>query len=473
MTRHTAVIIGAVLLCSGSSSELRAQGNIVGHWEGAISVMGQELTVAVDVKTEAGGLKASIDIPQQGAAGVALTKVSYAPPKVHFELPAGPGLAVFDGELHGDSIWGDFSQAGISGKFHLVKRGSGTEKAYQDSVPYKQEEVRFQNDTITLAGTLTVPPTNGPHPAVIMLTGSGPQNRDEELFGFKPFKFIADHFTRNGIAVLRYDDRGVGGSTGNTSLSTTQDFAGDALAAVKFLQGRPDINPKQIGLCGHSEGGIVAPLAASRSKDVAFVVLMSGTAVTGERIILAQADLIGKAEGVTDKQLKENAELQKRLFQAVRNGRDWEKLKSDLRAKALADFKKIPAAQRQAVVDSEQFVDSRIEGQIRAVQTPWFKYFLDYDPAPALEKLNCPVLALFGERDLQVPAGMNKTAMEKALRKGGNKDYTIREFPKANHLYLTAASGSPSEYAGLKKEFVPGFLDTMTAWILARMKASR
>ncbi len=473
MKRMAAQVFWTAVFWFGWTSILFAQTAIEGHWEGAILVMGTELKMMVDFKSTKESLTATIDIPQQGASGLALANVSYQDIYVHFELPAGPSVAVFHGRIIGDSITGDFQQSGVSGKFYLVRAVKEEKPVEEEPLPYKQKEVSFQNGDIKLAGTLTLPPTQGPHPAVVMITGSGPQNRDEELFGFKPFRIIADHFTRNGIAVLRYDDRGVGGSTGNTSQSTSEDFAGDVLAAVKFLQSRSDINPKQIGLCGHSEGGLVAPMVAARSKDVAFIILMSGPGVSGEKILLAQAALIAKADGATQAQLKETAQFQKQMFDAIRTGQGMDELKAGIRKKALAELANMTEEQRKAIIDREQFVNTMIEAQLKAVGTPWMKHFLDYNPALTLEKVSCPVLALFGELDLQVPAEENKLAMEKTLKKGGNKDYTFKVFPKANHLYLTAKSGSPSEYAGLKKEFVPGFLDTMADWIQKRVTVGR
>jgi pimeloyl-ACP methyl ester carboxylesterase len=428
--------------------------------------MGMRLGMRVDFKTGASGLTATIDIPEQRATGLSLKNVRFDAPKVHFELPAGPGLAVFDGELKNEEISGTFTQGPATGTFSL-KRGTSTpEKPVpEEPVPYKQEEISFSNGQVSLAGTLTLPPQGGSHSAVVMITGSGPQNRDEELFGFKPFRVIADHLTRNGIAVLRYDDRGVGGSTGSTAQSTTEDFAADVLAAVQLLKSRPDIDAKHIGLCGHSEGGIVAPIAAARSSDIAFIILMSGSAVTGERILLAQGEAIARAEGAKEEDLRKQADHQKRIFKAVREGRGWDELRTDMRREGLAQIDKLPAAQRDTISDPGAYIDKVVDGQLKMPQSPWFKYFLDFDPASVLEKVRCPVLAVYGELDLQVPATMNQTALVAALSKSGNKDYTVKVFSKANHLYQEAVTGSPKEYPGLKKEFVPGFLDLLTHWI--------
>ena len=451
------------------SSRALAQQPLDGHWEGAISIMGTDLGFGVDFATSKEGLAATIDIPQQGAAGLKLTGVRHEAPKVHFELPAGPGLAVFDGELKDGEISGSFLQAGIAGTFHL-KRGQSAKTAPppEPTVPYAQEEVRFKNGDVTIAGTLTLPPSGGPHPAVVMITGSGAQNRDEEILGFKPFRLIADHLTRGGIAVLRTDDRGVGGSTGASDRVTTEDFVGDVLAAIAFLKSRSEIDPKRIGLCGHSEGGIVAPMAASRAKDIAFVVLMSGSAVTGEKILLAQAELIARAGGASEAFVRKEAEMQQGIFKAARTGQGWDELTVEIRKEVLAKIERMPPAQRKGIPDPARFADSYVEGQLKAAKSPWLKFFLDYDPATALEKVQCPVLALFGEKDLQVPAEMNKVALVRALEKGGNKDHTVEVVAGANHLYQTAVTGSPVEHASLKKEFAPAFLDLIAKWIRER-----
>jgi len=456
--------IPTLLLLLLAPTILRAQQPLSGNWEGSIQIMGQRLAIIVHFENDS---TATIDIPQQNAAGLRLTNVRYQHPNMRFELPAGPGLATFEGVLKDEEITGEFKQAGVAGTFRLTRgEPSKEEKIAEPPPPYGQEEVVFSDDTVKLAGTLTLPPEEGRHPAVIMITGSGAQNRDEELFGFKPFKIIADYFTRNGIAVLRYDDRGVGGSSGNTSQSTTRDFASDALAALRYLQTRPDINPRQIGLCGHSEGGIVAPLAASRSKDVAFIILISGPALDGERILLAQAELIMRADSASEKEIKDALALNKRIYDVVREGKNPDEFRAELEQTIRNEINDMKPERRQAIKDPDAYVNARVEAMVKQVETPWFRYFLTYDPAQALERAHCPVLALFGERDLQVPAEMDKTAMEKALRKGENKDFTLKILPKANHLFLTAVTGSPSEYASMKKEFVPGFLETMTSWIL-------
>jgi len=468
MRTITLVMYACLALALGNSG--LAQGLPGNHWEGAISILGSELVINVDFTVAGDSLKATIDIPQQGAKALALKNVSLKAPRIHFELPAGPGLAVFDGEVHADSMKGEFSQAGVAGKFHLVQREVKKTVVHEAPVPYHQEEVTFHNGDVTLAGTLTLPPDKGSHPAVILITGSGAQNRDEEIFGFKPFRMIADHLTRKGIAVLRYDDRGVGGSTGSMSTSTTADFAKDVEAAIAFLRARNDIDTKHIGLCGHSEGGIVAPMVAAKDRNVAFVILMAGTALPGGDIILYQLEHMAREAGANETEIASSIATQKKVYACIRSGEGWDELKRELRKEARARYDEMSPEKRKGIPDIDQRIDASVNATIESARSPWFKYFVEYDPAPALAKVTCPVLALFGELDTQVPVSLNKAPMERAAIQGGNKDFTVSVLPSANHLFLKAKTGSPSEYMGLPKDFVAGFLDTLSDWILARVK---
>lgn len=435
--------------------------------------MGSALTITVVATDSGSGLKATIDIPQQMAKGLELSNVRFESPKVHFELVAGPGLAVFDGELREGVIKGTFEQSGIKGTFELKPAAAKPAPPAEAPPPYKQEEVKIQSGALTLAGTLTLPPAGGPFPAVVLITGSGPQNRDEEVFGMKPFRLIADAFTRQGIAVLRCDDRGVGGSTGSTKDSSSADFADDALAEVGYLKGRPEIDKARIGLLGHSEGGIVAPIAASRSSDVAFIVLLSGSAVTGEKILFAQSELLMRSAGATDAAIKENTEVQKLVFAAVRSGTGWDHVADVMRADMRVALDAAPPAQQLPADKRDALIKTRVDAQLAGSRTPWFKFFLDYDPAPTLQKVKCPVLVVFGERDLQVPVALNRGPMEQALKSGGNRNYVIEVIPRANHLYQDAKTGSVQEYTTLKKEFVPELFPLLTSWILKQGSAQK
>ena len=465
-------IVGAMVANTiAAATILPQQQSIDGAWNGSLTIGPQTLRITVRFTTSETGLRATIDIPQQGATGVQLQNVSYDDSRVYMELPAGPGLAVFDGRQVGDSIGGAFTQAGLGGTFFLKRssQAAAMPKEPPEPLPYAEEEVTFHNADITLAGTLTLPESGAPHPAVVMITGSGPQNRDEELFGFKPFHLIADHLTRNGIAVLRFDDRGVGGSTGSVSEATTEDFARDVLAAVDFLKNRSDIDPERIGLIGHSEGGIVAPLASSMSDDVAFMVLMAGTSVSGAEILIEQGALIMRASGATEADMEKQIAFQKRTFEAIRSGDGWDELAADLETRLRESIAEMPDSQRNAITDVDAYIDAQIQAQLTALQTPWLRYFLDYDPAVTLRTIDTPILALFGELDLQVPPAQNRGPLEQALRDGNHPDYTVRVLPRANHLFITATTGSPTEYTTLEKVFVPEFLPLITEWILERV----
>ncbi len=446
-----------------------------GPWVGAINVMGTELKIMVTFASKGDSLSATIDIPQQMAIGLPLRNISWRPPKAHFELPAGPGLAVFDGIVRGDSVNGSFMQAGYTGTFRL-ERGKDvrtmTPPVAEAPPPYVEEDVTIRTDSLTIAGTLTIPRSPGRHPAVILITGSGAHNRDEEIFGYKPFRLIADYFTRHGLAVLRCDDRGVGGSTGIKSAVTTAAHAEDVLAELEFLRCRAEINPAQIGLCGHSEGGIIAPIAAAKSKDVAFIVLIAGPAVTGDKLICFQLESQMKEAGEGEEQIQKSLREERRVFECVRSDSGWDSLRMELSKDVASVYAALSVEKRKSMPDSSAFVKMTVDGKIATVRGPWFRYFIDFDPATALVNVGCPVLAIFGGLDMQVPVSLNKTPMESALGRSGTKDWIVEVLPKANHLFQTAVTGSFSEYAALPGEFTPGFLELMTGWITKRVAVS-
>jgi pimeloyl-ACP methyl ester carboxylesterase len=443
-----------------------AQDSLNGNWQGAIEIQGNALRIEVNFTTDPQGLAATIDIPQQGAKGLALRNVSFMPPKVHFELPAGLGLAVFEGALQEGAITGTFQQGPAAGTF-ILRRGTAAPAPAAEVLPYITEEVAVRSGDVTLGGTLSLPAGDAPSPALVFLSGSGAQDRDEDVMGFKIFKTLGDHLTRNGFAVLRLDDRGVGKSTGNLALSTSEDFAGDALAAVAYLKTRKEVDPARIGLLGHSEGGLEAPIAATRSHDVAFLVLMAGPSLTGERIMLEQNFLVGRAEGTPEADMEANSKIQKMLFAAAKTGRGWDEVETAIRDAVLARLEKLPPEARKAIPDANAYAAKTAAAQMAGYKTSWFQFFVSFDPAPVLAKVNCPVLALFGEKDVQVPAGINQKEMIAAFERGGNKAAVTKVIPGANHLFQTAKTGGVSEYANLPKAFSPEFLDTLTAWLKA------
>ncbi len=450
-----------------TAPELPADFSIEGRWDGSLTLAGTSIGTIVYFRTENDVLLATLDIPAQNLFGYALENVSFEDGHVRFEgFAESNRLAVWDGDVQEDgSLSGTFEQLGYKGVFTLLPAPLLAE---QSDLPYQTEEVSFQNGEITLGGTLSIPEGEGPFPAMVLISGSGAQNRDEEIYSFKVFGIIADHFTRNGIAVLRYDDRGVGMSTGNLMTSTSADLAGDVLAAVEWLKTRSEIDAEKIGLLGHSEGGIIAPMVAAQSEDVAMIILLAGTAQTGEEIIYQQVELLSRAEGMSEEEVSEAVETQRRYLTALISGEGWEEMKVEMRQEIADQVDALPAAQKASLGDLDAYVDLILNQQVGSMESAWYRFFLTYDPAQTLEQVTTPVLGIFGELDLQVPAETNAPLMEAALQRAGNEDATITIYPLANHLFQEARTGSTTEYAVLKKEFVPGLLDDMAEWILER-----
>ncbi|MES2123357.1 MAG: alpha/beta fold hydrolase [Gemmatimonadota bacterium] len=338
--------------------------------------------------------------------------------------------------------------------------------------PYDQEEVRFTNaqDSVTLAGTLTLPRKAGRFPVVVLISGSGPQDRDETLMEHKPFLVLADYLTRRGIAVLRYDDRGTASSTGNFGTATTEDFARDASAAVAFLHRHARINPDQIGLAGHSEGGLIAPMVAGLRDDVAIVVLLAATGVDGTSIILSQTAAIAKVNGASDAELERILKLNRAVIDAsLRLGPDADLVKQ-MEPTIQEVARGLPAANRDAAITQMRLGIRNSESRMRS---PWMQYFLRYDPRPALQRLTAPVLAVAGLNDLQVLPALNVHAIRRALTEGGNKDFTIVELPGLNHLFQLSQTGSMDEYLTIQETFNPGAMKVIGDWIVRHTTGGR
>ncbi|MDR3235425.1 MAG: alpha/beta fold hydrolase [Prevotellaceae bacterium] len=436
--------------------------DITGDWNGALKVQGIQLRLVFHIHKTETGYSATMDSPDQGAKGIPVTATGFENSVLKLSI-ANAGIE-YEGILGEDAvITGTFKQMGQSFPLNLSKETIEKETPVRPQeptkpYPYYEEDVFFENkeDSVTLAGTLTLPQKEGVFPAVVLISGSGAQNRDEELMGHKPFLVLSDYLTRNGIAVLRFDDRGTAASTGNPDTATSFDFSKDVEAGVKYLQTRKEINKKKIGLAGHSEGGIIAPMVAARNKDIAFIVLLAGTGVRGDQIILMQSELINRASGMSENELQNAMTISRKSFEMATKSTDKEQLKTDL-----TEYLK------QVLKDSEENV---IASQVNAMASPWMQYFLKYNPAPALEKVKCPVLAINGEKDLQVPAKINLEAIQKALSKGGNKKVTVKEFPGLNHLFQECETGLPAEYATIEQTFSPVALDEILKWIKTQIK---
>jgi pimeloyl-ACP methyl ester carboxylesterase len=442
-----------------------------GIWEGRIKVTGGvELRLALKVeKGKDGALKAVLASPDQGANNIPISAIGLNDGTLTFSSKVIG--ASFSGKWNeaGNAFEGQFEQGGLKLPLTLKKTEKLTEAVRPQTpkppFPYRAEDVTYRNEAagVKLAGTLTLPGGKGPFPAAILLTGSGAQDRDETILGHKPFLVLADYLTRRGIAVLRVDDRGVGGSTNPNTSATTEDFAGDALAGVAFLKNRKEIDPEKMGLIGHSEGGLIAPMAAARSKDVAFIVMMAGTGLPGDRILEAQGRLILEANGATASELKFQREAQRRIIDIIAHEKDEKAARTKL-ASAMKDvLASLPESEKKALGDAGGALS---DAALDRVNNAWFRLFLTFDPRTVLRSVRCPVLAINGAKDLQVPPKENLAEIRKVLEAGGNRDVTTVELAGLNHLFQPCKTGSPSEYAAIEATIAPEALKTIGDWIV-------
>lgn len=441
-----------------------------GHWEGTLKVKPADLRLVFHVTKEKDGtFKTTLDSPDQGATGLPVEETTLVGKAVTFRLKLLG--ASFEGKLDdaGMAIEGTFKQAAIEFPLTLkrVEKVSAPRRPQTPTgpFPYREVAVTVENKPgkATLAGTLTLPEGKGPFPAAILISGSGAQDRDETIFGHKPFLVLADALTRRGVAVLRVDDRGVGGSTGDAAGATSEDMAGDVRAELAFLRARPDIDPKRVGLIGHSEGGIIAPMVAAKDRDVAFVVLLAGTALPGEEILFQQAEDELKAQKADDTLIRNERETQRKLFAILKAEADPRAIEEKVRPILDAAVAELPGLSKDPKA-ARGFID----GQVAALRSPWLRFFLTYDPRPTLAKVRCPVLALVGSKDVQVAAGPNLAAVEAAAKAGGNGRVTAKTLPGLNHLFQACTTGSVAEYARIEETFAPAALEEVVAWVAAQ-----
>lgn len=463
------MLLAAVMLTTALSAQNTTSANILpGSWMGKLTTNGIDLRLIFNLRLiEKDSVSATLDSPDQGAKNIPLGRVILKGKKLTIQAPALKGE--YNGTLTGDStIDGTWTQQGTSFTVNLKKLGMAFSinrpQEPKPPFPYTSEDVTFTNTkfNIKLAGTLTIPAGNGPFRAVIMISGSGAQNINEELLGHKPFLVIADYLSRNGIAVLRYDDRGVGGSQGNYSEATSEDLSTDAEAAFMFLKNHSKINPKKVGFIGHSEGGLIAPIVASSNPETGFIVSLAGPGVTGQQIIIRQKQEISKLSGIKESEIKETTETDKKLFAVLRKEKDNKKAE----IKILAIYREILDKKKTSKEATEKAVN-QLKTSFGANQYTWLRYFLTTDPAVFWKKVECPVLALNGEKDLQVSAKENLPAIEKALKSSGNNSVKIMKLPGLNHLFQHCKTGLPSEYGVIEETFSPEALKTISDWILA------
>ena len=445
---------------AGAREPSHAVAGTEGVWQGALEGHGMRLRLQLHVShDDQKHLVAALDSPDQGVSGLPAVKVNQKDAVFHFEIPVVRG--VYEGTLNAakTAIIGSWRQNGVEQKLNFRRSDQLLELVRPQNpvkpYPYKEEEITFPNEKakIALAGTLTVPRGPGPFPAAILLSGSGPYDRDESVAGHRPFLILADYLTRKGIAVLRFDKRGIGKSTGDYANATTEDFAADAEAALSYLKTSKEIDAKRTGLIGHSEGGLIAPLVASRS-GVAWLVLLAGPGLNGEDTLLLQSELLLKITGIDDEQIARVREFNKQTYALVRQEKD----PAALEAK-LTDL--VESSGMNAMLSP-----AALQSQLSVVASPWFRFFLDYDPVPALQKTTCPVLALTGEKDLQVPAKQNLPKIQKALQDAGNQDFQTAELPGLNHFFQHCPTGSINEYGSIEETMAPEALTAVSDWVL-------
>lgn len=455
-----AALLALTLVTACSSSEPEptpapAQpGPVAGDWNGVLPVPGRPLPIGVTFTADG----ATVSIPLQSIADLPLERISTDPASITFAIPNVPGDPAFHGRYDdgAGTITGTFSQSGTDLPLTMHRGEVPSPPRPQEPAPpwpYRAEEVSYSSGDITIAGTLTLPEASGPsgaaapYPAVVLVTGSGPQDRNEEIAGHKPFLLLADTLTRAGYAVLRTDDRGVGGTGGELDTADYTDLTDDIMAGLTYLRGRPDIDGHRIGLLGHSEGGYLAPLAAQRpDSKLAFVIMMAGPAVPGSEVLVKQNELLLETAGADPEAVREQVEYISTLTTLIHGG-DVEQI----RRFATEHNNALPPDQRAP------------EAAIDQLTTPYFDALVNYDPAPALRALRVPVLAFYGTKDVQVPDEQNAPAARTELAADPEAD--VHVFDGLNHLMQPAGTGNPQEYPAIETTIAPEVLSYITTWL--------
>ncbi len=451
--------------------------DVIGDWSGQLDVSGTSLRIVFHITLEGDQYQATMDSPDQGASGIPVNGVTFESPNLKLDLANIGGS--YEGTVSEDflSIEGVFTQAGHDLPLKLAKTSQQEieqmapkrPQTPKEPFPYYSEEVVFENADagIKLAGTLTLPDAKGQYPVVVLISGSGPQNRNEELMNHQPFLVLSDYLTRQGIGVLRYDDRGVAQSEGDFGTATSADFATDAYAAVQYLKTRKEVLVDKIGLAGHSEGGMIAPMvAAAHPADIDFIVLLAGPGTKLSELLLEQVELISRVSGVSEEKIKRDAKISKGAYDIMAQKHDLEVEKKELEA-YLDQALDLLDAEEIAAAGGKQAI---IQKQLSTLQDPWFRYFITFDPKDYLTQVKCPVLAINGSNDLQVAPGSNLMAIKEALAAGGNKQGEIVLLAGLNHLFQKSETGSPSEYATIEETMSVDLLKTVANWIHKTVK---
>ncbi|PZF73968.1 alpha/beta hydrolase family protein [Taibaiella soli] len=458
-----------------TSDDLTAQKKLIGHWQGNIN-LGKRLPLTFHFVEENGKIKGTVDSPDQGAMGLQVKEVIVDKDSLLIDM-SNLGIQYTGVLISADSIDGEWHQAGSTYSVPLKRTATPLElKRPQTPKPpfnYQSEDVTFTNKdhSITYAGTITIPNGKGPFPAAVLITGSGPENRDEEVFGHKPFAVIADQLTKHGYVVLRVDDRGTGKTTGIYHGATTADFAKDVNAHLDYLKSRKEVNDKKMGLIGHSEGGIIAPIVASERKDVDFIVMLAGVGIPTTKGMELQNVAVMKKKGLTEVLADQYGFLYYGAVMAINASKD----SATARQKITEAVKQWQLKAEPGILDGldmrgPEAVTESTDLFLQMYNDPWFHYFLSINPTVYLEKLSCKVLALNGEKDIQVVSQPNLDGIRASLAKSKTKNYEVRELAGLNHLFQTCNTCSVEEYRVIEETFAPIALQTMTEWLDKNVK---
>ena len=470
--RHSArpmLLLAALLVFGGRAPLLKAQEptptseRFVGTWKGVLETKRVLFRLALDVSRSGDVVGGSLTSLDQDNARIPVALIVRNDSLVA-DMPS--IVASFAVGLDGDTLRGVFTQNGTTGRITLGHVSSRivavVARRPQEPAgpfPYNAVNVAFPSvNGVVLNGTLTTPQGAGPWPAVVLVSGSGPHNRDERMVGHRPFLVLSDYLTRRGIAVLRYDDRGTARSGGSYSGSTTADFSDDAEAAIRLLSGWPEVDRSRIGIVGHSEGGAIAAVVASRSKDVAFIVLMAGPGVPGDSLLILQNRERLRLAGATAAETEPLSRLISRLLHAVSSAKD----SAEAHARVLEIEQSYVAEQ---VPERRETLRANLSGRNGQLLTPWMRYFLKFDPRTSLAAVHVPVLAVNGTLDGQVLYRENLDAIAAALTAGGNADFEIAELSGLNHLFQTAETGAIAEYSVIEETLSPTALQRVGDWI--------
>jgi pimeloyl-ACP methyl ester carboxylesterase len=470
ITRAISFIIISLSL-SGIAFAIDRADDLNGTWPGILGLKDMKINLVFKIETDAQGkFTATLDVIDQGVTGIQASVVTFNDLELFMNFNA-LGSS-FQGKLSedGSTLEGEWQLQGKAFPLKLVKTEKEVKKKRRPQDPvepydYISEEVTYQNlkADITLAGTLTMPKSGGPFTTILLITGSGQQNRDGEVFNHRPFLILADFLTSHGFAILRVDDRGIGGSTGKFSDATTLDFAGDVRAGVKFLKSRKEINLHRIGLLGHSEGGLIAPIVASNSDDIAFIVLLAGPGVTGAEQLYLQNTNIARFDGKEERSIELSNKLSELVFNIIKE----EKNNNTAEKKILVTASKYINGLNEEEKNLLGVKPEDMLPQVKRMLSPWMRFYLFYDPVMALRKVKCPILALNGSEDLIVAPKENLSSIEKALNKSITEKYTIKEFEGLNHGFQTAVTGSVQEYGTTEETLSPKFMQYLLEWINA------